>query len=109
MTQRRTAGPVRVTTAPVSRADELAGRQRRYLISMAIRTACFVGAVVADGWLRWVLVAGAVLLPYAAVVVANAEGRRDDGYQLDDPGPATRFQELPGVADRVTGRVTDTP
>jgi len=42
-------------------------------------------------------------------VVANAEGRRDDGYQLDDPGPATRYQELPGVADRVTGRVTDTP
>ncbi|MGI8645083.1 MAG: DUF3099 domain-containing protein [Nocardioides sp.] len=105
MTQRRTAGPVRVTTAPVSRAEELAGRQRRYLISMAIRTACFVGAVVADGWLRWVLVAGAVLLPYVAVVVANAEGRRDDGYLLDDPGPATRVQELPSAGDRVR----DTP
>ena len=26
------------------------------LISMAIRTACFIGAVVTDGWVRWVLV-----------------------------------------------------
>ena len=57
MAQRRTAHSVRVTTAPRSRADEQAGRQRRYLISMGIRTLCFVGAVIADGWLRWVLVA----------------------------------------------------
>ena len=39
---------------------------------MFLRTACFVGAVIAEGWLRWVLVAGAVFLPYVAVVIANA-------------------------------------
>jgi hypothetical protein len=38
---------------------------------MAIRTFCFLGAVVADGWLRWALAAGAIVLPYLAVVVAN--------------------------------------
>ena len=97
MAQRRTAHSVRVTTAPRSRAEEQAGRQRRYLISMGIRTLCFVGAVIADGWLRWVLVAAAVLLPYVAVVFANTEGRRDDGFLLDDPGAADRPTELPGA------------
>ena len=97
MAQRRTAHSVRVTTAPRSRADEQAARQRRYLISMGIRTLCFVGAVIADGWLRWVLVAAAVLLPYVAVVFANTEGRRDDGFLLDDPGASDRPTELPGV------------
>ena len=96
MAQRRTARSVRVTTAPTSRAEEQAGRQRRYLISMGIRTLCFIGAVVADGWLRWLLVAAAVLLPYVAVVFANTEGRRDDGFLLDDPGEASPFGELPG-------------
>lgn len=47
-------------------------RTRKYLLSMGIRTICFVGAIVAHGWLRWVLVAGAVGLPYLAVVIANA-------------------------------------
>ena len=50
--------PVRITTAASSNED-IAARQKRYLISMAIRTLCFVGAVVVGpGWLLWVLVAG---------------------------------------------------
>ena len=99
MADRHADHPVRVTTAPLSRADELRGRQRRYLISMGIRTVCFVGAVVADGVLRWVLVAAAVLLPYVSVVFANTEGRRDDGYLLDDPGPPEARPELLPRAD----------
>ncbi|WP_370893054.1 DUF3099 domain-containing protein [Janibacter sp. GXQ6167] len=61
-----------ITTAPVTAAAERAVRTRNYLISMAIRTICFISAVIADGWLRWVCVAAAVVLPYVAVVVANA-------------------------------------
>jgi hypothetical protein len=75
--------PVRITTAPTSRADDISRRQRRYVISMAVRTLCFVGAVaVGPGWLRWVLVAGAVFLPYVAVVLANVSTSRDDGFAL---------------------------
>ena len=37
-------------------------RTRRYLISMAIRTVCFIAAILVDGWLTWVLFAGAVIL-----------------------------------------------
>jgi len=50
---------------------------RRYLMSMGIRTACFVLAVVAIVLLHWtvvgwIMVVAAVLLPYVAVVMANA-------------------------------------
>lgn len=49
----------------------------RYLLSMAIRTISFILAVVALTVLHWavvgwLLVIAAVILPYIAVVVANA-------------------------------------
>ena len=65
---------VRITSAAASRNADIAARQKRYLISMSIRTACFLLAVVTHGPLRWVLVAAAVVLPYIAVVMANAVG-----------------------------------
>lgn len=67
----------RITTARTSLSEDQSGRTRRYLISMAIRTVCFIGAIIADGWLRWALVVGALVLPYVAVIVANA-GREND-------------------------------
>lgn len=64
---------VRITTAARSPRAELAHRQRRYAISMAIRTVCFIAAVVVgNGWFRWVLIAAALILPYVAVVMANS-------------------------------------
>jgi hypothetical protein len=83
--QRPDGGAVRITTASTSRREEIASRQRRYVWSMAVRTACFVAAIaVGPGWLRWVLVAGAVLLPYVAVVMANTSSTRSDGFALPD-------------------------
>ena len=53
---------------------------------MAIRTLCFVGAVVVGpGWLRWVLVVGAFILPYVAVVMANSASPRIEGADLIQP------------------------
>jgi hypothetical protein len=63
-----------VTAARSGTSDDLTHRQRRYLISMSIRTACFVLAVVVHGPVRWVLVSAALVLPYIAVVMANAVG-----------------------------------
>ena len=71
-----------ITSAAVSHSEELGHRQRRYLISMMIRTACFLAAVAVDGWPRWVFLAGAILLPYTSVVLANA-GVRKKGAILD--------------------------
>ena len=51
--------------------EDVNSRTRRYLISMGIRTVCFVLAVIAHGWLRWTFVALALILPYLSVVFAN--------------------------------------
>ncbi len=61
-----------VTSAPESRTEDQARRLRRYLLTMTIRTVCFVLVVVIDSWERWVFAAGAVFLPFIAVVAANA-------------------------------------
>ena len=61
-----------ITSAPKSLKSDLAGRQRRYLISMMIRTLCFLLTVVLPSPYRWFALAGAMFLPYIAVVVANA-------------------------------------
>lgn len=69
---RSPAGPIyRITTARKSVAADQATRVRGYVISMSIRIACFALALVTTGVLRWILVAGAVLIPYLAVVYAN--------------------------------------
>ena len=74
---------VRITTARNSAAEDMRSRQRRYAISMTIRLVCFVGAVaVGPGVLRWILVAAAVFLPLFAVIMANANDQRDDGFSL---------------------------
>ena len=61
-----------ITNAPLALTRDQAGRQKRYFISMMIRTACFILTVVMPSPFRWVALAGAVGLPYFAVVIANA-------------------------------------
>lgn len=46
----------------------------RYLIAMSIRVVCIIGGVFLEGWLMWVCFAGAIFLPYFAVIIANAAG-----------------------------------
>lgn len=84
----RTDDAVRITTAAESRNADIAVRQKRYLLSMSLRSLCFVGAVVAGlagaDWLWPFLIAGALILPYLAVVMANATATRSDGFALRD-------------------------
>lgn len=39
---------------------------------MMVRTACFILTVVLPSPYRWIALSGALLLPYVAVIVANA-------------------------------------
>lgn len=71
-----------ITDAGVSLTDDQVGRTRKYLWSMALRTICFLGAVVAPSPWRWFLVAAALFLPYLAVVVANAGRERSDDQNV---------------------------
>ncbi len=74
MSQRQQT-PVTITTARTGRSQDIHRREVRYLISMGIRTVCFVLAVVIHNPVRWGLVAAAFVLPYVAVVIANASNR----------------------------------
>jgi Protein of unknown function (DUF3099) len=86
---RSSDGVFQITGAPRALSDDVRDRQRRYLISMSIRTVCFVLAIVVSGWLRWVLLVGALVLPYIAVVIANAGRERvETPSTLLDDGPA---------------------
>jgi hypothetical protein len=72
-------GPVyRITAARTPLSADLRNRTRRYIWTMGIRTVCLLGAIVAHGPMRWALVVGAVVLPWVAVVGANAGRERDD-------------------------------
>ena len=98
--------PVRITSVAAPLSDDVSARARRYLVQMSIRVVCFLGAVVVDHWTRWVLLAGAVVLPYVAVVLANAGRERgtDPGTYLHAPPaaalPPGRVPRTgPGAAD----------
>jgi hypothetical protein len=72
--------PILVTTAHRSPREEQRERQRRYLITMGLRVVCFVLAIVLFGlgspwWLIGIAVAGSLILPWVAVVAANAGPR----------------------------------
>lgn len=64
------------TNLPVPPKTDRDHRMRNYFVSMTIRTICFILAVVLHGWMRWTCVALAVILPYFAVVFANAVQQR---------------------------------
>lgn len=71
-----------ITEAQTPLSQEQSGRTRRYLWSMGIRTACFIGAVLTPAPWRWILIVGAIALPYIAVVVANAGRERSGSDQI---------------------------
>jgi hypothetical protein len=90
---------VRITTAAASREDDIRARQRRYVLSMGFRTVCFVTAVIiGHGWVMWVLIVAALILPYVAVVMANAASSKSDDFALRDMDrselPSTPRREL---------------
>lgn len=95
-----------VTSARSGQHDNVADRERRYVISMAIRTACFVGAVIAwqtvGAWLGSLLFVGALVLPYTSVILANAGVRkRASGAEL--------LAHPPGTIDRLADPSPDQP
>lgn len=85
---------IRITTAGSSPQDDLARRQKKYVIAMTIRTLCFIGAAISGAagihWLWPILIAGAIILPYVAVVMANAEDSRSSALPLTGGGDAQR-------------------
>lgn len=63
-----------VTSLPQAPQDEATARVRRYWITMGIRMVCFALTVLITpyGWYTWVFAIATAVLPYIAVVFANA-------------------------------------
>ena len=69
------SGATNITDARVGSSVDMTQRIRRYTITMAFRTVCFLVAVIfAHGWLQWVLFAGALFLPWAPLTRAILGG-----------------------------------
>lgn len=65
-----------ITTVGQSPELERKNRMIKYSIAMTIRVVCIIAAIFVEGWLMWVAFAGAIFLPYFAVIIANAQGAK---------------------------------
>lgn len=84
-----------VTDARSRTSTDIRHRERRYLISMGIRTACLLVAVLAPLPLplRVIAIAGALLLPYFAVVFANAGHEPEKNAEFTPDSPHVRNRQ----------------
>lgn len=80
--------PTVITSARRARSLDTDARNQRYLWTMAVRVACFLGGVMAPHPWNWVLFIGAAVIPPMAVMLANAvDLRRDPEVSADEPAP----------------------
>jgi hypothetical protein len=94
----------RITSAAGAHSADMQQRAVRYLLSMGIRTLCVILVILVPGPLRWVFAVGAIVLPYIAVVAANAAGERRErplqgmpptlGRSLPAPPPAATMEPM---------------
>src|SRR3984885_10316353 len=86
-----------VTEAQPPLSADIASRQRRYLIMMGIRVACFAATialfVAGAGWWAAFPAVGAITIPYFAVVIANGgrEPASTRGFRASEPRVPERY------------------
>jgi hypothetical protein len=85
-----------ITTLPPSPEAERRSRMIKYTIAMSIRVACIFALLFAQGWWLVVFAAGAIFLPYVAVVLANVSGPTRSAQVLRPGGLVPR---TPAVSD----------
>jgi predicted tellurium resistance membrane protein TerC len=61
-----------ITSLPASPRDERRSRMIRYSVTMTIRLVCLICVFFVSGWWMLIFGLGAVVLPYFAVILANA-------------------------------------
>ncbi len=66
----------------------------KYSIAMGIRLVCLILMLFAQGWWLFVFAAGAIALPYVAVVLANVGVPRPD-LTVERPGGVVVIPEQP--------------
>lgn len=79
-----------ITGLGMSPEEERRRRMIKYTVAMSIRMVCIVLMLFVRGWWLALVAAGAILLPYVAVVIANNVMLRDDGG-IERPGGVLRL------------------
>jgi predicted tellurium resistance membrane protein TerC len=66
-----------ITDAAAAHSEDMRERMIKYALAMGIRMVCLILIFVVDGWFKLVAVAGAVFLPWIAVVIANGSDKAE--------------------------------
>jgi hypothetical protein len=103
---RRGSAPL-ITDARIATSDEMSARIRQYTITMSIRAACFLSMIFVHGIFRWILFAGAVILPLVAVMAANQVNQRFRRRKLTHGMPSDRPELTTGYGDEANGEVIE--
>ncbi|MFF8368229.1 DUF3099 domain-containing protein [Streptomyces lydicus] len=113
VTRKQSGGQTfRITGARQGLSEDVRGRQRRYVISMGVRTVAVLLTVVLWNVERPVAIATLVLgmaLPYIAVVIANAGRENAPSLPRTFIAGPTRPMLTPGAADGAAEPVPDRP
>jgi predicted tellurium resistance membrane protein TerC len=74
-----------ITDAATAHSEEMRQRMIKYAVAMGIRLVCLLSIFVVDGWFKIIAVAGAVFLPWIAVIIANGSDKAEihSDYLLD--------------------------
>src|SRR5689334_18440468 len=91
-----------ITDAHTSHTDEMRERMIKYAVAMGIRMVCLILVFVLDGWFKLLAVAGAVFLPWFAVIIANggSDTLNEHSTALLDSAP---------LAELTSGEAEDAP
>jgi len=86
-----------ITSLPESPDDDRRDRMIKYSVAMGVRMVCIAACFLVPGW--WILIpaAGAVILPYVAVVAANTVSS-PRGSDVERPGSIVRVNSPGGPA-----------
>ena len=88
-----------ITDAAAAHSDEMHQRMVKYAVAMGIRMVCLILIFVVDGWFKLLPIAGAVFLPWVAVVIANGSDKAEiHSDSLLDYAPLAEL-DAPDTAD----------
>ncbi len=92
-----------ITTLPRSPEDDRHARMVRYLITMGIRLVCIALCLVVQGWWLLLCAAGAIFLPYIAVILANVVVSKTGTVERPEATPRMIAQKRDDVVDSEQG------
>lgn len=88
-----------ISNAAVAHSEDMHKRMVQYGLAMGIRLVCLILIFVVDGWFKILMVAGAVFLPWIAVVIANGSDQAEiHSDSLLDRAPLVELEASPARA-----------